>query len=127
MKDIKIKDAVFFPEPQPMYRELPVSKVMGAEAQEYMKAWEFNGLFVFASVAEYDDGREWLHISFSRKNRIPTYDDMTRIKRDFIGEDKKAVMILPEKENYVNIDKNCLHLFYSIHNPIPEFSNGWSI
>ena len=75
MKDIKIKDAVFFPEPQTMYRELPISKVMGAEAQEYMKAWEFNGLLVFASVAEYDDGIEWLHISFSRKNRIPTRPD----------------------------------------------------
>lgn len=46
-------------------------------------------------------------------------------KKFWIGEDKKAVMILPEKENYVNIDKNCLHLFYSKHNPLPEFSNGW--
>ena len=127
MRDIKIADAKFFPNPQAIYKEQPIEKIMGSEAKEYMKAWTFNGLLIFASVAEYDDGNEWLHLSFSRKSKIPTYDEMTRIKRDFIGEDKKAVMILPEKENYVNIAKNCLHLFYSKHNPLPEFSNGWSI
>lgn len=124
MKDIKIKDAVYFPNPQAIWKEVPISKVMGFEATEYMRAWVFNGLFVFVSAGEYEDGKEWLHISFSRKSRIPSYEDMQKVKRDFIGEDKKAVLVLPEKENYVNINKNCLHLFYSEENPLPEFSNG---
>ena len=123
MKDIKIKEASFFPEPQKMWKELPTDR-LGKEATEYMKAWIFDGLMVIASCGEYEDGKEWLHISFSRKSRIPSYDDMQRVKRDFIGEDKKAVFVLPEKENYVNIHKNCLHLFYSKENPLPEFSNG---
>ena len=122
MKDIKIKEAVFFPQPQNFWKELPVDR-LGKEAPEYMKAWEFNGLMVIASCGEYQDEKEWLHISFSRKSRIPSYKDMQRVKRDFIGEDKKAVFVLPEKENYVNIHKNCLHLFYSKENPLPEFSN----
>ena len=127
MRDIKIADAKFFPNPQAIYKEQPIEKIMGSESKEYIKAWTFNGLLIFASVAEYDDGNEWLHLSFSRKSKIPTYDEMTRIKRDFIGEDKKAIMVLPEKKNYVNLAKNCLHLFYSEKNPLPEFSNGWSI
>ena len=127
MKDIRFADADFFPHPQAMWKELPIEKTMGKEASEYIKAWAFGGLMVIASAGEYQDGKEWLHISFSRKSRIPSYDDLQRVKRDFIGEDKKAVLVLPEKENYVNIHKNCLHLFYSKENPLPEFSNGWSI
>ncbi len=124
MKDIKIKDAAYFPQPQAIYKEMKVAAVMGAKAGEYMKAWTFNGLFIMASAGEYDDGREWLHVSVSRKSRIPTYDEMTRIKRDFFGDDKKAVLVLPEKKNHVNINENCLHLFYSAENPLPEFSGG---
>ena len=126
MKDIKIKDAAFFPKPPAFYKELPTARALGAEAAEYMGAWAFNGLQIIASAGEYDDGREWLHISVSRKSRILTYDEMTRIKRDFIGDDKKAVLVLPEKKNHVNIHENCLHLFYSAANPLPEFSgNGF--
>ena len=44
-----------------------------------------------------------------------------------IGNDKKAIMVFPEEENYVNIHPNCLHLWYSAENPIPEFSQNHSI
>lgn len=127
MRDIKIKDAVFFPRPQAIYKELPIERVMGRGSAEFMKAWEFNGLMILASAGEYDDGNEWLHVSVSRKSRIPTYDELTRIKRDFIGDDKKAVMVLPEKKNHINIAETCLHLFYSAKNQLPEFSNGFTI
>ena len=99
MKDIKITDAAYFPQPQAIYKQWPIERAMGKAAAEYMRAWEHNGLF-------------------------PSYDDLTRIKRDFIGEDKKAVLVLPEKENHVNIHDYCLHLFYSAENPLPEFSAG---
>lgn len=122
MKDIKIKEAEYFPSPQKMWRRLP--SAFGAESEEYMRAWTFDGLIVIASVGEYQDGKQWLHVSFSRRSKIPSYEDMQRVKRDFFGEDKKAVLVLPEKENYVNINKNCLHLFYCKDNPLPEFSGG---
>lgn len=124
MKDIKITDAGYFPKPQAIYKELPLANAMGAEAAQYMRAWEYNGLFIIASAGEYDDGREWLHVSVSRKSRVPSYDEITRVKRDFFGDDKKAVLVLPEKKNHVNIHDFCLHLFYSAENPLPEFSAG---
>lgn len=124
MNDIKIKDAAYFPTPQAIWKQLPTNR-LGPDAQEYMGAWTFNGLLVMASVARYDDGKEWLHVSCSRERRIPTYEELTRVKRDFIGDDKKAVMVLPEKSNHVNIHEYCLHLFYSAENSLPEFSaNG---
>ena len=124
MKDIKINDAVYFPRPQEMYKALPIARTMGEAAAEYMAGWEFNGLIILASAGEYDDGKEWLHVSVSRKSRLPTYEELTRIKRDFIGDDKKAVFVLPEKEKHVNIHNFCLHLFYSAANPLPAFTGG---
>ena len=124
MKDIKINDAAYFPRPQAIYKALPIARTMGEVAAEYMAGWEFNGLIILASAGEYDDGKEWLHVSVSRKNRLPTYEELTRIKRDFIGDDKKAVFVLPEKEKHVNIHNYCLHLFYSAENPLPDFTGG---
>ena len=89
-----------------------------------MRVWYYNGLQIIASAAKMDDGREWLHVSVARRNRLPTYEEMARVKRDFIGDDKKAISVLPEKKYHVNIHENCLHLFYSAENPLPEFSGG---
>ena len=124
IQDVKIADAAYFPHPQEIYKEIPIADAMGAQAAEYMRAWTFNGLQIIATAAVMDDGREWLHVSVSRKSRLPSYEEMTRIKRDFIGDDKKAISVLPEKKYHVNIHENCLHLFYSAENPLPEFSGG---
>lgn len=110
VEDIKIADAAYFPKPQAIYKELPVV-FMGPDAADYMRAWMYNGLMIIASVGKYEDGHEWLHVSVSRKSRIPSYEDITRVKRDFIGEDRKAITVLPEKKYHVNLHENCLHLF----------------
>lgn len=120
MNNTKIVEAIYFPKPSAIFKEIP-QPFMGCD--EYVKAWYYNGLNIIASVSKYD-GQEWLHVSFSRAKRIPDYKDIQLIKRHFIGEDKKAVMVFPEKEFYVNVHPYCLHLFYSPNNPLPEFSDG---
>ncbi len=120
--DIAINEAAFFPEPPPYWRD--ISDMLGWETT---KAWENNGLFVLATAGIYGDGKEWLHVSFSRKSRIPDYGDLQRVKRDFFGPDKKAVMVFPAEAEYVDIHKNCLHMFYSAENPLPEFGGGLTI
>lgn len=86
-----------------------------------------SGLQVIASVEEQDDGKEWLHVSFSRRDRMPDYKDMTLVKRFFIGDDKKAIMVLPDKAHHVNIYEYCLHLMYCPNDGLPEFSHGGQI
>ena len=124
MKDLRIEETTFFPKPNAIFKE---RKEWEKKTQGISRAWEFNGLLVMASVGIMQDDREWLHVSFSRKSKLPTYADLQLVKREFIGKDKKALMIFPEEINYVNINKNCLHLWYSPDNPIPEFSVGGSI
>lgn len=82
----------------------------------------FSGLFIIIS-GNIHEGKKWLHVSFSRKSRIPDYHDIKIIKHHFIGDDKKAIMIFPDQEHFVNIMPYCLHLFHCIDGDgLPEFS-----
>ena len=57
------------------------------------------------------DGSEWHHVSLSRLDRIPTWDEVMKVKNDFLGEDVEAYQVLTRKQDHVNIHPNCLHFF----------------
>ncbi len=57
------------------------------------------------------DGSEWHHVSLSRQDRIPTWDEVMKVKNDFLGEDVEAYQVLTRKQDHVNIHPNCLHFF----------------
>ena len=117
LEDVKIKDAFYFPKPGEQYKKLSQPFTGG---DEYTKAWSWNGMTIIATVGKYD-GVQWLHVSFARKSKMPTYAEMKMIKRDFIGEDKKAIFVLPKKEQFVNINKFCLHLWTCENDILPDF------
>lgn len=69
------------------------------------------------------EGKRWVHASCSRYDRVPTYEDVKEVKASFIGMDRKAIMVFPEKRFYVNIHPYCLHLFSCLDGDgLPEFS-----
>lgn len=119
---VKIKDAKFYPKIPNYWKEtkLNIYNLLSSNASDYIRSYNFNGIYVIASPAKYD-GQEWLHISFSRKSRIPDYKDIQLVRKDFIGKDKKCFMVFPSEEHYVNIAENCLHLWYSEENTVPDF------
>jgi hypothetical protein len=47
----------------------------------------------------------------SHPSRYPTWEEIGGMKEKFFGDDKTAMMVLPRKELYVNLDKNCFHLW----------------
>lgn len=83
-----------------------------------------DGLVVIISKAIEQDGKEWTHLSFSRKNRMPNYQDMILVKAVFLGPDREAIMVLPRMSKHVNIHKFCLHLFSTEDMPLPDFTQG---
>ena len=83
-----------------------------------------DGLVVIVSKTTELDGKVWIHLSFSRKNRMPSYNDMALVKAVFLGPDRDAVMVLPKKSKHVNIHKYCLHLFSTESMPLPDFTQG---
>lgn len=89
-------------------------------------AWDNNkrGLRVLASIAQYGDNRLWLHLSISHRRRMPTYEELTYMKRHWAGEERKCIMVLPPKSEHVNIHPRCLHLYCCLEeDPLPDFSS----
>lgn len=69
------------------------------------------GLQVLRSISTMQDGSQWLHVSVARRSRMPEYNDLTKVKKDFIGEDVEAYMVMAKAADHVNIHQFCLHLW----------------
>jgi hypothetical protein len=68
------------------------------------------------------DEKRWLHVSMSRRDRMPSYDEMCEVKRLFIGEDTQAIQLFPRKSEHVNLHPNCLHLWACLDGDgLPDF------
>ena len=83
-----------------------------------------NGVMVIMS-GQIEEGKRWLHVSLSRRHSMPDYDDIAMVKRAFIGDDKKAIMVFPERKYHVNLHNFCFHLWCCLDGDgLPEFSHG---
>lgn len=71
-----------------------------------------NGLKLMASLDPTEPWGRLLHISVSYADvkRDPTWEDL-RLVKDAVFGDVDAAMILPKKEDYVNLRSNCFHLW----------------
>lgn len=71
-----------------------------------------DGLQMMASLDPTDAWGPLLHLSVSFRNvrRYPTWDDLTAIKAAVFG-DVDAAMVMPMREDYVNIRENCFQLW----------------
>ena len=56
------------------------------------------------------DGLSW-HLSISHPDRYPTWDEIHEARYKFVPNEVTMAMILPPKEEYVNMHKNCFHLY----------------
>jgi len=70
------------------------------------------------------DGKEWVHLSVSHRNRLPSWNELHDGKEIFLG-DTYAYLIFPPKKFYINIHPYALHVFTCRNGPqLPEFSRG---
>jgi hypothetical protein len=82
-----------------------------------------NGLAViFTADNLHQPGKTWIHVSMSRRERLPTYDDMTEVKALFVGRDRQALQIFPPESKHINIYPFCLHLCSCVEGDgLPDF------
>lgn len=82
-----------------------------------------DGLRVLLSVEmKKDDHRVWLHVSLSRGDRLPSWDDVKEVKDIFIGKDRTAAQVLPPEDEYINYHPSVLHLWCCLNKKIfPDF------
>lgn len=66
----------------------------------------------FATVI-WSNGAGWDHVSMApyKRSHTPTWQEMCRLKDMFFYEYEAVVQYHPDKAEYVNNSKNCLHLW----------------
>ncbi len=69
-----------------------------------------------------DDGRRWIHVSCSHRNRLPSWQTLREVKDTFIGKERKAIQVLPPQSEYVNLHNYGLHLWCCLDGDgLPDF------
>ena len=66
---------------------------------------------VLRSIAKMRDGSEWIHVSVAHKTMLPDWNDLVRIRDEFIGKDCECYQVFPKVADYINIHSNCLHIW----------------
>lgn len=80
------------------------------------------GLNVIMGAEMFSDGSVWLHVSLSRRSRLPDWQDVREVKDVFIGDDRAAVQVLPSKVEYVNHNPHVLHIWSPVVGcQLPDF------
>lgn len=102
--------------PQRIILNLPLNWVVGpsiagAEFVGQVFRNTLSGLVVVMSTDIMDDGKRFLHVSCSYRDRLPSWKDLKTVKDIFFGEDREAFQVLPKQEDYVNLHPYCLHLW----------------
>lgn len=112
-------------EPEDWQFECPKGWIVNSRWGFGFACQEPGGLRVLIDCERKDDGKIWLHVSYSRKHWVPTHADTCKVKNAFIG-DRYAYAVYPASEKYVNIHPNCLHLWACMDESdgrvLPEFS-----
>lgn len=82
-------------------------------------------LRVIVSADAEADGRIWWHISVSTTSRkLASWDDVKEVKRAFLGDNRVGLMVLPRKEDYVNIAE-VHHIWHCVDGDVtPDFTQG---
>lgn len=68
------------------------------------------------------DGRRWMHVSVSHRDRLPTWPELKTVKDMLIGPDTVAIQVFPRAAEFVNVHPFCLHLWHCLDGDvIPDF------
>lgn len=71
-----------------------------------MKQFFYNECTVIIS----NDGG-MLHLSISHPLRNPTWEEIRNVRYKFLPDEKTFAMLLPPKNEYVNVHQYCFHLW----------------
>lgn len=70
-----------------------------------------NGIGVVMSEDNTPKWGKLKHVSISKPDRYPTWDEIIAIKLLLFGDRKDAMMVMPKREDYVNVHKFCFHIW----------------
>ncbi len=102
--------------------------------QEQAAIFWCSGIQVILSVVKYEDDRIWLHVSLCGRTgpgdyHLPSWEDVKRVKNDFIGSDRWAYQVFPNEREYINQNPHVLHLYALLEGEpaLPDFTWGLGV
>lgn len=90
--------------------EIPKIMMMNPDVKEMQAFMTDTGVKILKTV---DNTPKWgwlKHVSISREDRYPSWDEILEVKENFFG-DVDCMMVMPKKEDYVNFHKNTFHIW----------------
>jgi hypothetical protein len=86
------------------------------------------GIRVLFDAGIEEDGQKWVHVSISREDREPSWEDLTTVKRLFLGDERWAYQVIPPQSEFYNVGLpgrglHVLHLWSPLDNKprLPNF------
>ena len=76
-----------------------------------------NSARILVSIDRLKNDEEWLHVSVSHPDRLPTWETLVKIKNIFVGLEGEAMMFFPKQSEYVNYHPYYMHLWTFISAP----------
>lgn len=84
-----------------------------------------NGLVIMLSGCTEADDKRWMHLSVSREDRIPNWDDIVYVKETFFGKDSEGIVKLAPRSQWVNLMPHCMHVWHCVDQDVtPDFTHG---
>jgi hypothetical protein len=71
-------------------------------------------------MVQASNGMGWEHVSVSRRDRTPTWDEMCQVKALFWDDEDCVVQYHPPKSEYINNHPHCLHLWRPMEGILPR-------
>ena len=69
---------------------------------------------VLRSLSTMKNGERWIHVSVALPRRLPSWEELTKIKNEFLGRDANAIQVLASDDTHVNIHYFCLHIWHPL-------------
>lgn len=71
--------------------------------------WKFFFENELAVILSEKNGKK--HLSISHKNRMPLLNEIKEMRYKHMPEIEYAAIIIPTKNDYINVEENCIHVF----------------
>lgn len=93
----------------PQIREVEKPPYWSTSMQPGTKVFRMGKATIFVSPP-FEEAHTGWHLSISRQDRYPSWDEIAKARYELLPNDLIAVMVLPSAEDYINIHNYCFHL-----------------
>ena len=90
---------------------MKLTPVQSPVAQSKAYRTDSNCMIIVAHEPSGPNGQLRWHMSISHHNRYPHWKEISEARYELVPNEAMMAMILPPREEYINVHQRCFHLF----------------